>query len=76
DICRLALATDELPTNGGDRPQVVVTVGYDVLAGQLGPGLLDTGETLSCLPRVRPAGEVVRRPPRQALGRRRPDLSQ
>ncbi|HET8682982.1 MAG TPA: DUF222 domain-containing protein [Micromonosporaceae bacterium] len=47
DICRLALATDDLPDHGGDRPQVVVTVGYDVLARQLGPGLLDTGETLS-----------------------------
>ena len=47
DICRLALSTDELPDHGGDRPQVVVTVGYDTLVRQLGPGLLDTGETLS-----------------------------
>ncbi|HET8681370.1 MAG TPA: DUF222 domain-containing protein [Micromonosporaceae bacterium] len=47
DICRLALATGELPTHGGDRPQVVVTTSYDTLARQLGPGLLDTGETLT-----------------------------
>ena len=47
DICRLALATAELPDQGGEPPQVVVTVDYDLLARQLGPGLLDTGETLS-----------------------------
>ncbi|HZN17812.1 MAG TPA: DUF222 domain-containing protein, partial [Micromonosporaceae bacterium] len=47
DICRLALATTELPDQGGEAPQVVVTVDYDTLTRQLGPGLLDTGETLS-----------------------------
>ncbi|HET8659463.1 MAG TPA: DUF222 domain-containing protein [Micromonosporaceae bacterium] len=47
DICRLALATDELPDRGGEPSQVVVTVDYDALTGQLGPGLLDTGQTLS-----------------------------
>ncbi|HET8658416.1 MAG TPA: DUF222 domain-containing protein [Micromonosporaceae bacterium] len=47
DICRLALTTDELPDQGGEPSQVVVTVDYDTLTGQLGPGLLDTGETLS-----------------------------
>ncbi|HET8680634.1 MAG TPA: DUF222 domain-containing protein [Micromonosporaceae bacterium] len=47
DICRLALSTDELPDQGGEPAQVVVTVDYDTLTRQLGPGLLDTGETLS-----------------------------
>ncbi|HET8662449.1 MAG TPA: DUF222 domain-containing protein [Micromonosporaceae bacterium] len=47
DICRLTLTTDELPDQGGEASQVVVTVDYDVLAGQLGSGLLDTGEALS-----------------------------
>jgi len=47
DVCRLALTTAELPDHGGEPPQVVVTVDYDLLARQLGPGLLDTGETLS-----------------------------
>jgi hypothetical protein len=46
-VCELALRTGELPDNGGDRPQVVVTVDYDTLCGQLGCGLLDTGHRLS-----------------------------
>jgi len=47
EICQLAMNTTELPENGGDRPQVVVTVGYDTLLRTLGTGLLDTGEMLS-----------------------------
>src|SRR5215213_7764727 len=47
EICRLALNTTELPEHGGDRPQVVVTTGYDMLTRQLGAGTLDTGEQLS-----------------------------
>ena len=47
DICRLTLATTELPDHGGEPPQVVVTVDYDLLTRQLGPGLLDTGQNLS-----------------------------
>jgi hypothetical protein len=47
EVCRLALHTTELPDNGGDRPQVVVTTEFDVLAGRLGVGRLDTGERLS-----------------------------
>ncbi len=35
DICRLALATGELPDNGGDRPQLVVTVPFEVLRSQV-----------------------------------------
>ena len=47
EVCQLALRTDELPDHGGERPQLVVTVPFDVLTGQLGPGMLDTGEALS-----------------------------
>lgn len=35
DICQLALRTGSLPDNGGEPPQVVVTVPYDVLVGEL-----------------------------------------
>ncbi|TNH30791.1 DUF222 domain-containing protein [Micromonospora orduensis] len=43
DICRLALRTGELPDNGGDPAQIVITTGYDALTRQLGVGALDTG---------------------------------
>jgi hypothetical protein len=47
EVCALALRTDALPEHGGDRPQLVVTVPFDVLTGQLGTGLLDTGQAIS-----------------------------
>jgi Domain of unknown function (DUF222) len=47
EVCRIALRTDTLPDHGGERPQLVVTVPFDVLQGQLGIGMLDTGEALS-----------------------------
>ncbi|MEH1127700.1 HNH endonuclease signature motif containing protein [Micromonospora sp. CPCC 206061] len=47
DVCKLALGCGELPDNGGDRPQVVVTVPFDVLRGELGVGQLDCGDRLS-----------------------------
>lgn len=47
DVCRLALATTRLPANGGDRPQLTVTIPYDPLARTLGTGTLDTGERIS-----------------------------
>ncbi|MEJ3749564.1 DUF222 domain-containing protein [Actinomycetes bacterium KLBMP 9797] len=37
-VCESALAGGELPDNGGDRPQVVVSVGFDVLRQRLGSG--------------------------------------
>jgi hypothetical protein len=46
DVCRLALAGGRLPDNGGDRPQVVLTVPYDPLTRTLGTGALDTGDRL------------------------------
>jgi hypothetical protein len=47
EVCRLALHTTELPDNGGDRPQIVVTVDLDVVTRQLAAGTLDTGQALS-----------------------------
>jgi hypothetical protein len=47
EVCQLALRTDQLPDHGGERPQVVVTVPFDVLRDQVGAGTLDTGERLS-----------------------------
>ncbi|RKE07757.1 uncharacterized protein DUF222 [Catellatospora citrea] len=47
EICRRVLASGELPDNGGDRPQLVITVDYDDLARRTGAGLLDNGATLT-----------------------------
>jgi hypothetical protein len=47
EVCRIANACGELPDNGGDRPQVVVTVDYDTLCGRFGAGMLDDGGQLS-----------------------------
>jgi hypothetical protein len=47
EVCRLALNTGDLPVNGGDRPQVTVTIPFDLLLAQLGAATLDTGERLS-----------------------------
>ena len=47
EVCRLVLACDRLPDNGGSRPQLAVTVNFDVLRQQLGVATLDTGEVLS-----------------------------
>ncbi|GAA1373065.1 HNH endonuclease signature motif containing protein [Catellatospora chokoriensis] len=47
EICRRVPASGELPDNGGDRPQLIVTVDYDDLARRTGAGLLDNGSTLT-----------------------------
>ena len=47
DAFRLLLAADTLPDNGGSKPQIVVTAGFDPLTGQLREGHLDTGAALS-----------------------------
>jgi hypothetical protein len=47
DVCRMALACGELPDNGGDRPQIVVTVDNDSLVGRIGAGMLDNGVSLT-----------------------------
>jgi hypothetical protein len=63
EVCRLALTTGDLPDNGGDRPQVVVTVPFDPLRHALGVGAFDNGDRitaatarrLSCDARILPA---------------------
>ncbi|WP_250005222.1 HNH endonuclease signature motif containing protein [Actinoplanes sp. M2I2] len=47
DICRLALRTSELPSDGGEPPQLAVTVAYDPLTRTLSTGTTDTGRRLS-----------------------------
>ncbi|NJC84299.1 DUF222 domain-containing protein [Planosporangium mesophilum] len=47
EVCRIACASGGLPDNGGDRPQVVVTVDYDTLRDQAGAATLDDGQPLS-----------------------------
>ncbi|GAA2637030.1 HNH endonuclease signature motif containing protein [Paractinoplanes durhamensis] len=47
DICRLALRTNQLPDDGGQPPQVTVTVAYDPLTQALGTATTDTGHRLS-----------------------------
>jgi hypothetical protein len=47
EVCRLASACGQLPDNGGDRPQVVVTIDYDKLRDQVGVGSFDDGSQLS-----------------------------
>ncbi len=53
DVCRLALATNDLPANGGDATKVVVTMDFHALAAGVGAGRLDNGEVI--------APEAVRR---------------
>jgi hypothetical protein len=52
EVCRLALASGRLPGNGGDRPQVVVTVPYAALRRDVDPVLLDTSWTKTPPPPV------------------------
>ncbi|WP_344518070.1 HNH endonuclease signature motif containing protein, partial [Paractinoplanes durhamensis] len=47
DVCRLALRTGQLPDDGGQPPQVTVTVAYDPLAKALSTATTDTGQRLS-----------------------------
>jgi hypothetical protein len=47
EVCRLASAYGDLPDNGGDRPQVVVTIDYDRLRDQVGTATFDDGSQLS-----------------------------
>ncbi|RAO58749.1 hypothetical protein LUPAC06_02339 [Micromonospora saelicesensis] len=47
EICRLALRTGQLPDNGGDRPQLVVTVSLEELVNGVRAGTLETGTRLT-----------------------------
>ena len=63
EVCRLALRTGELPATGGEPPQLVVTVPYDVVTRSLGRGVTDSGapvtaeqaRRLACDARIVPA---------------------
>jgi Domain of unknown function (DUF222)/HNH endonuclease len=47
EVCQLALRTGELPDNGGQPPQLAVTVAYDPLARQVRTGRLESGDGIS-----------------------------
>ncbi|RQX04231.1 HNH endonuclease signature motif containing protein [Micromonospora arida] len=47
EICRLALRTGQLPDNGGDRPQLVVTVSLEELVNGVRAGTLESGTRLT-----------------------------
>jgi hypothetical protein len=47
EVCELASACGELPDNGGDRPQVIVTIDYESLRERVGVGTFDDGSHLS-----------------------------
>jgi hypothetical protein len=47
ELAGRALRGGALPASGGELPQIVVTVGFDVLRRAVGAGTLDTGQRLS-----------------------------
>jgi len=47
EVCRLALRTEQLPDDGGEPPQLAVTVAYQPLTHALGTASTDTGQRLS-----------------------------
>jgi hypothetical protein len=47
EVCRRQLDAGDLPSRGGEKPHVMVTIGLDQLKTLAGSGLLDTGERLS-----------------------------
>jgi Domain of unknown function (DUF222)/HNH endonuclease len=47
ELCRRQLAFGDLPTRGGEKPQVVVTMDLDKLRRSVASGLLDNGDRLS-----------------------------
>jgi hypothetical protein len=46
ELAERSLRTGDLPTQGGERPTLVLTMPYAKLAEQVGTGVLDTGEHL------------------------------
>jgi Domain of unknown function (DUF222) len=47
EVCRRHLQAGDLPTRGGEKPQLVLTMRLDRLRDRVGSGLLDTGDALS-----------------------------
>ena len=83
DLLHLAASSDDLPTEAGERPQVVLTMTLDQLFGDLGPVLLDggtaldtaTARRLACDARIIPAVLGSASEPLD-LGRASPTVSQ
>ncbi len=79
--CQVALATDTLPATGGHRPQVMVTIDYQTLVGQLQlrtGGALPAGRERRQRPSTDHAGahgSSGRTPPEPATARRYGDIS-
>jgi hypothetical protein len=47
DVCALALGTDALPDNRGEKTTMTVSVPFDPVTKELGAGMLDTGQKIS-----------------------------
>ncbi len=47
EVCRRQLRSGDLPSRGGEKPQLVLTMSLDQLRNQVGSGLLDSGGALS-----------------------------
>jgi hypothetical protein len=47
EVCRLALSGGALPDNGGERPQLAITMSFDAVSKELRRARLDTGDSLS-----------------------------
>jgi hypothetical protein len=47
EVCKLALRGGELPLDGGEPPQLTVTVPFDVTTRALGQGVVDSGAPLT-----------------------------
>jgi hypothetical protein len=47
EVCRRQLAAGDLPTRGGEKPQLILTMDLETLRRSVGSGLLDTGNPLS-----------------------------
>src|SRR5829696_8845615 len=59
EVCRRLLAVGDLPTSGGDRPAVVVTVPLATLQESAGAGLLEDGTPISATAARRPASDAA-----------------
>jgi hypothetical protein len=47
DLVRLAMTVDEIPTHGGDRVHVAITVDYETLKSGIGTAMLDYGGVIT-----------------------------
>jgi hypothetical protein len=47
ELSQRSLDSETLPTAHGAKPRVTITIDFERMRGQVGPGILDTGEALS-----------------------------